>query len=65
MTVHVEMCADLAQGSKESRQAAAKSLEQKIKGYIGVSTVVQLCVPGGIERSIGKAKRIVDKRPKS
>src|SRR5207302_288951 len=35
MTVHVEMCAELAQGGQELRQAAAKSLEQNIKGYIG------------------------------
>jgi phenylacetate-CoA ligase len=64
MTVHVEMCAELAQGSQESRRAAAKSLEQNIKGYIGVSTTVMLALPGGIERSVGKAKRVVDKRPK-
>ena len=64
MTVHVEMCAELAGSGQDSRQAAAKSLEQSIKGYIGVSTTVQLAVPGGIERSIGKAKRVVDKRPK-
>jgi phenylacetate-CoA ligase len=64
MTVHVEMCAALAQAGQESRQAAAKSLEHSIKGYIGVSTTVQLALPGGIERSIGKAKRVVDRRPK-
>ncbi len=64
MTVHVEMCAELAQSGHESRQAAAKSLEQNIKGYIGVSTTVLLALPGGIERSVGKARRVVDKRPK-
>jgi phenylacetate-CoA ligase len=64
MTVHVEMCAELAQGGDETRRAAARSLEQSIKGYIGVSTTVLLASPGGIERSIGKAKRVVDKRPK-
>jgi phenylacetate-CoA ligase len=65
MTVHVEMCAELARSGQESHQAAAKSLEQNIKGYIGVSTTVLLALPGGIERSIGKAKRVVDRRPKS
>ena len=65
MTVHVEMCAELARGGQESRQAAAKSLEQNIKGYIGVSTTVMLALPGGIERSVGKAKRVVDRRTKS
>lgn len=64
LTVHVEMCAELANSSQETRQATARSLEQNIKGYIGVSTTVMLALPGGIERSIGKAKRVVDKRPK-
>jgi phenylacetate-CoA ligase len=64
MTVHVEMCVELAQGSQESRHAAAKSLEHNIKGYIGVSTTVMLALPGGIERSVGKAKRVIDNRPK-
>nr|MDQ6917534.1 phenylacetate--CoA ligase [Pseudomonadota bacterium] len=64
LTVHVEMCAELAQGAVESRQAAVKSLEQSIKGYVGVSTTVVLAAPGAIERSVGKAKRVIDKRPK-
>jgi phenylacetate-CoA ligase len=64
MTVHVEMCAELAESGHESRHAAAKSLEQNIKGYIGVSTTVLLAQPGGIERSVGKAKRVLDKRSK-
>jgi phenylacetate-CoA ligase len=64
MTVHVEMCVQLALSSQESRHAAAKLLEHNIKGFIGVSTTVMLTLPGGIERSVGKAKRVVDKRPK-
>jgi phenylacetate-CoA ligase len=64
LTVHVEMCAEFARSGQESRQAAVKSLEQNIKGYLGVSTTVMLALPGGIERSVGKAKRVVDKRPK-
>ena len=64
LTVHVEMSAEFAQSGQESRHAAAKSLEQNIKGYLGVSTTVMLALPGGIERSVGKAKRVVDKRPR-
>jgi phenylacetate-CoA ligase len=64
LTIHVEMCAEFARSGQESRQTAAKSLEQNIKGYLGVSTTVMLALPGGIERSVGKAKRVVDKRPK-
>src|SRR5258706_806781 len=43
---------------------AARLLEHEIKSYIGVTATVDLVAPGGIERSLGKAKRIVDKRPK-
>ncbi len=64
MTVHVEMGQELAYASQEARHAAARKLEHNIKNYIGVSTTVRLALPGGIERSIGKAKRILDKRPK-
>jgi phenylacetate-CoA ligase len=64
LTVHVEMGAELAAGAHSAREAAARKLEQSIKGYIGISADVQLALPGGIERSLGKARRIVDKRPK-
>ena len=64
MTVHVEMGPELAHGSESVRHTAAQRLEHNIKAYVGVSTTVRLALPGGIERSIGKAKRILDKRPK-
>jgi phenylacetate-CoA ligase len=41
---------------------AAHELEQAIKAYIGVSSKVTLEAEGAIERSQGKAKRVVDKR---
>ena len=41
--------------------ARAASLKHHIKSYVGVSADVKL---GTIERSIGKAKRVIDKRPK-
>jgi phenylacetate-CoA ligase len=64
MTVHVEMGPELANAAQDVRHAAARRLEHNIKGYIGVSSTVRLALPGGVERSIGKAKRILDKRPK-
>jgi phenylacetate-CoA ligase len=35
-----------------------------IKSQIGVSTKVRAVAPGTIERSQGKAKRVIDKRPR-
>ena len=64
MTVHVEMGSELANGSQDTRHAAARALEHNIKAYIGVTATVRLALPGGIERSLGKAKRVLDKRPK-
>jgi phenylacetate-CoA ligase len=43
---------------------AGKQLQHDIKSYIGVSADVKIVAEGTVERSIGKAKRVVDKRPK-
>jgi len=64
LTVHVEMSADLAGGATDAHVACAGKLEHSIKAYIGVTATVRLAPPAGIERSLGKAKRIVDRRPK-
>ena len=47
------------------RQAAAKDLAHKVKASVGISIEVRVADPGGVERSQGKAVRIVDNRPKS
>lgn len=36
-----------------------------IKNRIGVSVAVEVVSPGGIERSVGKMRRIVDERPRT
>jgi phenylacetate-CoA ligase len=41
---------------------AASALAHAIKSYIGVTADVKIESPGAIERSMGKAKRVVDKR---
>jgi phenylacetate-CoA ligase len=52
-----------ALGSVE-REAAAKKLQHDIKSFIGVTTHIRVVDIGSVERSIGKAKRVIDKRPK-
>ena len=42
--------------------AAGKALAHLVKNLIGVTAEVRVVPTGGIERSLGKAKRIVDKR---
>jgi phenylacetate-CoA ligase len=46
-------------------EALARTLEHSIKTYVGVSTKVRVMAAGSIERSFtGKARRVIDKRPK-
>ena len=44
--------------------SSAEMLKHNIKSMIGVSTDVKIVPLSSIERSIGKAKRVIDKRPK-
>jgi phenylacetate-CoA ligase len=45
----------------EGDARAAPALAHSIKSYVGISADVRT---GSVERSIGKAKRVIDKRPK-
>jgi phenylacetate-CoA ligase len=60
LTVHVESQPD----ALARREAMAMELAQLIKNLVGVSALVAVRDPGAIERSLGKAKRVIDKRPK-
>ena len=59
----VETRPGLSPDSIEAR-AAAELLRHEIKVYVGSSVEVSLQPEGGVERSQGKAKRVVDLRPK-
>ena len=59
LTVNVELALDAGEAQRES---AATSLGQRIKSYIGITAGVRVHGAGGIPRSEGKAKRIVDRR---
>lgn len=47
-----------------SKTAAARMLTKRIKDMVGVSTEIVVGDPGEVERSQGKAKRIIDNRDK-
>lgn len=47
-----------------ARAAAAKALAHHIKSVVGVSAKVDVGLPGSAPRSEGKARRVVDNRPK-
>ena len=48
----------------ETRGGVEGEVERLIKGLIGVSTKVQVVEPGTLQRSQGKAVRVIDKRQK-
>ncbi|MEM8728561.1 MAG: phenylacetate--CoA ligase PaaK [Pseudomonadota bacterium] len=62
MSVHVEATPEAA--GEPQRAATAARLTQKIKDVVGVSAQVEVGPPNAVERSQGKARRVVDDRPK-
>jgi len=61
LTVAVEARHDVSHESAAA-QAAAQTLAHEIKVYIGTSAHIELRACGGVERSLGKAKRVIDQR---
>lgn len=61
LTVKVETGQGVSPESSAAR-AAAQALMHDAKAYIGTSLLVQLCVEGELERSQGKARRVLDMR---
>ena len=61
LTVRVERRADT---DRADAVAAGATLATLIKNSIGVSVGVDVIEPDGVERSMGKMRRIVDNRPK-
>jgi phenylacetate-CoA ligase len=60
LTVHVECGGDFA--DEDSRGRAAREFAYHVKSLIGISVGVEVHHPGTLERSIGKAKRVDDRR---
>ncbi|SDE95685.1 phenylacetate--CoA ligase PaaK [Limimaricola pyoseonensis] len=61
MCIHCECKTD---GDEAAAQAAARELMGHVKSVVGVSCKVEIKPSGSIQRSEGKAKRVVDARPK-
>ncbi len=62
MRVFVEAALDST--DELSKTAAARMLTKRIKDVVGVSTEIVVGDPGDVERSQGKAKRVIDNRDK-
>jgi phenylacetate-CoA ligase len=64
LEVVVEPRADVGAYDDATRNACATNLAHEIKSYVGITATVRVVDIGDIERSIGKANRILDMRPK-
>ena len=63
MKVDVELKPEFRYASGPEKEFVALDLQHHIKSYIGISAKIDIVEVGGIERSIGKARRVIDKRP--
>jgi phenylacetate-CoA ligase len=64
LTITVERAAgDTVDATSDAATAAAR-LGERIKTLIGVSARIRTAEPGSMERSQGKAKRVIDHRPR-
>lgn len=63
LTVRVETRPGLSPEAEEAR-GAARELQHDVKTFVGTSIEVVLIAEGGVERSQGKAKRVIDQRPR-
>jgi phenylacetate-CoA ligase len=61
----MEVKVEAREAGGEAAKEAAGQLARRIKDKIGITASVNVLPPDGIERSQGKARRIIDKRPRA
>ena len=64
LEVWVEVGEQVFSDEVKGLEALEKKIQHEIESAIGLSVVIKLVEPKTIERSEGKAKRVIDKRPK-
>lgn len=62
LTVRVEVSESVFSDEIKGLQSLEKKVQGAIKEFLGVTAAVKLVEPKGIERSMGKAQRIIDLR---
>lgn len=64
LEVHVEMTPEMFSDAVKQVEKAEQRMRNNIESLLGLSCKVRLMEPKSIERSEGKAKRVIDKRTK-
>ncbi len=62
LDINVEMSAELFADDVKSVEKIEKNIVEKLRNMLGIGAKVHLVSPKSIERSEGKAKRVIDKR---
>ena len=60
LTINVEWASEPAGTAAE--EAAANTLAHHVKSSVGISVDVRILAPNTLERSVGKARRVIDRR---
>ena len=64
LEVQVEVDEKLFSDEIKHLQRLEKKIQANIKEFLGVTAKITLVEPQTIERTAGKAKRVIDRRPK-
>ena len=65
VAVRTELNIANADAPQTQRAEVAQWLSRRIKTLVGINTTVEVLPPGAIERTlVGKARRVIDQRPK-
>jgi phenylacetate-CoA ligase len=64
LEVRVEVSGEFFYDEMKQQQELIRTIEQKIESAVGLKPRIKLVEPGNLERSEGKASRVVDTRPK-
>ena len=62
MEVQVELHPDAVSDTVKNIEGIRATLSKELQSYLGISAKVRLLPPKELERSEGKAKRVIDKR---
>ncbi len=65
LEIKVEISRDMVSDSIGAMENITKRLKHSVEQILGISVTITLCEPGVIPRSEGKAKRVLDNRPKT
>ena len=62
LTINVEWAAGMPAPGTVTEESAAGALAHHVKSSVGITVRVRILAPNTLERSVGKARRVVDRR---